>query len=286
MDVTFLESKMFYHPPNSSLQEKTHDEELNWFKDIPDIPLTIEPPMLTTETSNSISETPPHSTIPYDPTSKNILEVSSPLVTKHLTKYGYPLPPRHNRGKPPERYSLDIETHRSKYPIVNYVSTKKLSKLLKSFSNALSTHHIPTSVEETLQDLKWVQVMKEQMEALLKNKTWILVSLPECHKIVGCKWTYGVDYMETFSPVAKLNTVRVLLSLAANLDWPLLQFDVKIPFFHGDLDEEIYMDIPPGYIETSGKMVCKLQCTLYGLKQSPRAWFGHLNLAMRKYGFQ
>ena len=51
--------------------------------------------------------------------------------------------------------------------------------------------------------------------------------------------------METFSPVAKLNTVRVLLSLAANLDWPLLQFDVKIPFFHGDLDEEIYMDIPP-----------------------------------------
>ena len=92
--------------------------------------------------------------------------------------------------------------------------------------------------------------------------------------------------METFSPVAKLNTIRVLLSLAANLDWPLLQFDVKIPFFHGDLDEEIYMDIPPGYIETSGKMVCKLQCTLYGLKQSPRAWFGHLNLAMRKYGFQ
>ena len=194
MDVTFLESKMFYHPPNSSLQEKTHDEELNWFKDIPDIPLTIEPPMLTTETSNSISETPPHSTIPYDPTSKNILEVSSPLVTKHLTKYGYPLPPRHNRGKPPERYSLDIETHRSKYPIVNYVSTKKLSKLLKSFSNALSTHHIPTSVEETLQDLKWVQVMKEQMEALLKNKTWILVSLPECHKIVGCKWVFSIKY--------------------------------------------------------------------------------------------
>ena len=72
--------------------------------------------------------------------------------------------------------------------------------------------------------------------------------------------------MKTFSPIAKLNTIRVLLSLAANLDWLLLQFDVKNVFLHGDLDEEIYMDIPLGYIETSGKMVCKLQCTLYSLK--------------------
>ena len=57
-------------------------------------------------------------------------------------------------------------------------------------------------------------------------------------------------------------------------------------FFHGDLEKEIYMDIPPGYTEMFGKAVCKLQCTLYGLKQSPRAWFGHFSLVMRKYGFQ
>ena len=75
--------------------------------------------------------------------------------------------------------------------------------------------------------------------------------------------------METFSPVAKLNTVRVLLSFAANLDWPLLQFDVKNVFLHGDLEEEIYVDISPRYIETYSKTVCKLQRTLYGLKQSP-----------------
>ena len=131
MDVTFLESEMFYHPSNSSLQGKTHNEELNWFRDIPDIPLTTElpttmgmeqttkPPMSTVETPTPIAETPPHSTIPHDATSENIpkeiLEVSFLLVTKHLTDDCYQLPHRHNRGKPPKHYSLDIETHKSKY---------------------------------------------------------------------------------------------------------------------------------------------------------------------------
>ena len=108
---------------------------------------TTEPPMLTTKTPTPIVETPPHSTVPHDPTFENIPKeipkVSCPLVTKHLTD-SYQLPPRHNHGKPPECYSPDIETHKSKYPIANYVSTKKLSESLKSFSNALLVHHIPT----------------------------------------------------------------------------------------------------------------------------------------------
>ena len=98
---------------------------------------------------------------------------------------------------------------------------------------------------------------------------------------------YGIDYQETFSLVAKLKTIRVLLSLAANLDWPLHQLDVKNAFLHGDLEEEIYMDIPPGYTATSeAKITCRLQRALYGLKQSPQAWFGRLSSEMRKYGFQ
>lgn len=102
----------------------------------------------------------------------------------------------------------------------------------------------------------------------------------------GYTQTYGVDYQETFSPVAKLNTVRVLLYLAANLDWPLYQFDVKNAFLHGDLKEEVYMDIPPAYVVSSkANMVCKPQPALYGLKQSPWAWFGRFSLAMKKYGF-
>lgn len=166
-------------------------------------------------------------------------------------------------------------------------------------------------MQEALNDPKWIQAITEEMKALQKNDTWILVPLPKGKKRVGCRWsikhkadgsierykarlvakgytqTYGIDYQETFSPVAKLNTVRVLLSLAANLDWPLHQFDVKNAFLHGDLEEEVYMDVPPGFTTSSQtEVVCKLQKALYGLKQSPRAWFGRFSLAMRKHGFR
>lgn len=83
----------------------------------------------------------------------------------------------------------------------------------------------------------------------------------------GFTQTYGIDYLETFWPVYKLNTIRFLLSLAANLECPLYQVDVKNAFLHGDLDEEVYMDILPGYtrsVET--KIICKFERALYGLK--------------------
>ncbi|RVX03279.1 Retrovirus-related Pol polyprotein from transposon TNT 1-94 [Vitis vinifera] len=154
---------------------------------------------------------------------------------------------------------------------------------------------------------------KKEIEALLKNNTWTIVPLHEGKKAVRCKWifsikhkadgtverykarlvakgytkTYRVDYQETFSPVARLSTIRVLLSLAANLNWPLHQFDVKNAFLHGDLKEEVYMELPLGYTtSTETKVVYKLQRALYGLKQSPRAWFRRFSLAMRKYGFK
>ncbi|RVW78160.1 Retrovirus-related Pol polyprotein from transposon RE1 [Vitis vinifera] len=132
--------------------------------------------------------------------------------------------------------------------------------------------------------------MNEEMKSLQKNETWELVECPPRKKPIGCRWIYTVKYKadETFAPIAKINTVRVLLSLAANLDWPLQQFDVKNAFLHGELSEEVYMDLPPGCMvsEKQCQKVCKLKKSLYGLKQSPRAWFGRFTKSMRAFGYR
>ena len=151
----------------------------------------------------------------------------------------------------------------------------------------------------------------EEIRALEKNQTWKVVDLPRGKTTVECKWvftikynangfverykarlvakgftqTYGIDYSETFAPVAKLNTIRVLLSLAANLDWPLQQLDVKNAFLNGDLEEEVYMDSPSDFESQFSQKICKLQKSLYGLKQSPRAWFERFAQFIKKLGY-
>jgi Reverse transcriptase (RNA-dependent DNA polymerase) len=137
--------------------------------------------------------------------------------------------------------------------------------------------------------------------------------LPVGKKTVGCKWiftvkqnpnekvkwykarlvtkgfsqTYGIDYDETFVLVAKMSTVRTLISLVANDGWKLHQLDVINAFLHGDLLEEVYMQTPPGFRtnQTDGK-VCRLKKSLYGLKQSPRAWYGRFRRAMLGMRYQ
>lgn len=152
----------------------------------------------------------------------------------------------------------------------------------------------------------------EEIRALEKNGTWSVTTLPPNKRTVGCKWifsvkhkadgsverlkarlvakgytqSHGIDYQETFAPVAKLNTIRVLLSIAVNMDWPLFQLDVKNAFLNGDLKEEVYMDIPPGFEdESTSNKVCKLRKSLYGLKQSPRAWFDRFTNVLKKNGY-
>ena len=151
------------------------------------------------------------------------------------------------------------------------------------------------------------------MQALEKSGTWEVIEKPRDAKPVGCKWdftmkykldgsierykarlvakgftqTYGIDYQETFAPVAKLNMIWVLLSLAANLDWPLHQLDIKNAFLNRDLSEEVYMELSPGF-KSAGQtgQVCKLKKSLYGLKQSPRAWFERFTKAVRQQGYK
>ncbi|KAL0541452.1 hypothetical protein IC582_021497 [Cucumis melo] len=151
----------------------------------------------------------------------------------------------------------------------------------------------------------------EEMRALKKNNTWDLCTLPKRHNTVGCKWifalkykadcildrrkvrlvakgftqTYGIDYSETFSPIAKLNTVRVLLQVVVNKDWPLYQLDVKNVFLKGDLEEEVYMSPPPGFDAQFDILVFQFRKSLYGLKQSPRAWFDKFTTFIKSQGY-
>ena len=159
----------------------------------------------------------------------------------------------------------------------------------------------------------WRSAMIEEMDALNGNGTWNLVHLPTGKKAIGCRWvfavkvnpddsvarlkarlvakgyaqTYGVDYSDTFSPVAKMTYVRFFISLAATHNWDLHQLDIKNVFLHDDLQEEVYMEQPPGFVAQGEiEKVCRLQKSLYGLKQSLHAWFGKFSQAIEKFCWQ
>ena len=173
---------------------------------------------------------------------------------------------------------------------------------------------IPNNVQEALTDPRWKAIMNEEMASLQKNQTWELVDRPSGKKLIECRWiftvkyktdgmiehfkarlvskwytqTYEIDYIETFAPSAKINIVRVLLSLATNFDWPLQQFDVKNAFLPGERSKEVYMDLPPGCMvtERQKQKVWKVKKSLYGLKQSLRAWLGRFTKSMSTFGYK
>ncbi|KAI5327876.1 hypothetical protein L3X38_027272 [Prunus dulcis] len=218
----------------------------------PSIPFIEEPSTSSLSSSEVLPNTSSLSSseVPPNTSSLNMPEVS--IVNDCVTNPSvgtYKLPPRQNRGVPPDRFSPEGKV---KYLIANYVSCNKLAPERQTMVSNMESIHVPTQVEEALKDPKWAKAMDEEMLALQKNTTWEVMKLPIGKKTVGY-------YQETFSPVAKMNTVRVLISLAANMDWPLKQFDVKNAFLHGNLEEEVYMDFPPGYSNGGNTGVCRLR---------------------------
>ena len=150
------------------------------------------------------------------------------------------------------------------------------------------------------------------MNTLRRGDTWEIVDLPKWKRTIGCKWvftikckvdgsterykarlitkgftqTYGIDYQETFALVAKIISICTFLSIDLNYDWPLHQLDVKNVFLNKDLEEKVFMNLPPGFEDRFGpNKVCRLKKSLYGLKQSPRAWFERFGKVVKGCGY-
>jgi len=173
----------------------------------------------------------------------------------------------------------------------------------------------PQNIEEALtceNSKEWECAMQKEYDSLMTNNTWTLVPLPAGRKPVSCKWVlktkqgtngelehykarlvargftqiYGVDYNETFAPVAKFTSIHCILALVVLEDMEIHQMDVKIAFLNGELEEEIYMEQPQGFVHQGGEhLMCKLHKSLYGFKQSPRAWNQKLDAFLKSIEF-
>lgn len=244
------------------------------------------------EENCKLNITPPPSTFPFtiddddvnkDP-SNDVSEnqCTSPSASQSDSHYNFR--PR-NALKPPARYDLNI-------------------------ADILT----PQTYEEAIsspQAENWKEAINDELNSLEKNQTWELVPLPKDSNVIGSKWVFkikhlpngkidrfkarlcakgfaqmeGVDFSETFSPTSRFDTIRVILALAVQRKWKMLQIDVKTAFLYGNIDETIFMQPPPG-LDVTADLVCKLKRSLYGLKQASRCWNKTFSEFLTNYGFK
>jgi hypothetical protein len=171
----------------------------------------------------------------------------------------------------------------------------------------------PRGFAEACEHSHWKKVMDIKYEALEKNRTWHLVPRSNARNVIDSKWVYkvkknadgaldrykarlvvkgfkqryGIDYEDTFSLVVKAATIRIVLSIAVTKGWCLRQLDVQNAFLHQVLEEEVYMNQPPGYEDPKfPNHVCRLDKAIYGLKQAPQAWYSRLSTKLVQLGFE
>jgi transposase InsO family protein len=178
---------------------------------------------------------------------------------------------------------------------------------------ALSSTIEPTCFEEANKDEFWNKAMDEELDQIEKNDTWELVPRPKDKNVIDTKWVYmnklnedgqvtrnkarlvckgyaqveGIDFEETFSPVSRMEAIRLLLAYACSKNIKVYQMDVKSTFLNGELEEEVYIEQPEGFqLSENTDYVCKLKKALYGLKQAPRAWYSRLDKYLQQAGFR
>uniref|UniRef100_A0A803NS67 Reverse transcriptase Ty1/copia-type domain-containing protein n=1 Tax=Cannabis sativa TaxID=3483 RepID=A0A803NS67_CANSA len=206
-------------------------------------------------------------------------------------------------------------TSSTPYPISNFLSYHRLNPSFRNAILAITAIPEPRSYAEAKLHKIWNTTMDNEIDALEQNDTWIVVLLPDGQHTISNKWVYikkynpdgslqrckarlvakgftqqpGIDYFETYAPVAKFNTLKLLLALAAIKNWHLHHMDINNAFLHGDLQEDVYMKLPQGYTPKGvipKNAVCKLKKSLYGLKQASRQWYAKLSTTLLKQGFK
>lgn len=323
LEFAFLPSPTTFSRPSETLSQPRQNELSNAFHETTMLPFTnsstpiqppvsiSQPPVITYHRRNkSIPHTTPNEVVTENRPETTPIEsdpilnaptVHEPAATtvdpppvQPTTKH--PMITRSKDGTLPQHKQTDRTT---KHPVPQ--------ALLSVIENSE-----PTCYTEASKHAVWRNAMTEEINALLKNETWVLVPPSSSHNTVGCKWVFrikrnpdgtierhkarlvakgfhqqqGIDYEETFSPVIKPATIRTVLSLAVSRRWALRQLDVKNAFLHGFLNEDVYMTQPPGFVDPSRPdYVCKLLKAIYGLRQAPRAWFEHMKSFLISAGF-
>jgi hypothetical protein len=192
--------------------------------------------------------------------------------------------------------------------------TAKPARYYEEYANVLDTE--PMTREQALQGQdaeQWEQAMREEYQSLMKNRTWTLTDLPKGRNAIGTKWVFklktdqngnpirhkarlvaqgfrqkpGLDFQDTFAPVMSTVSLRMLLSLAAHEDQEIHQMDVETAYLNGEIEEEIYIKQPSGFVQKGNEhRVCRLQKAIYGLRQSGRSWWVTISRFLKELGFK
>ena len=173
----------------------------------------------------------------------------------------------------------------------------------------------PRTIKEALNSVnkeEWIKAIASELKAMKENNVWDIVGRPSTKKVIGTRWIfkikrnhkneaerfkarlvakgydqqYGIDYFETFSPVVKFQTLRSIFAISANIGLKIHQIDIDTAFLNGNLEEEVYIEAPPGCDICQEDQVCKLKKSLYGLKQASRTWNATLIKFLNEYGLK
>ncbi|KAJ9561577.1 hypothetical protein OSB04_006737 [Centaurea solstitialis] len=302
----------FFQVPEPPIADPSPQDLPDGFEENPIPPSDITTPPLINATPLS-QITPPEPDQPTNSEDFSQTTVSEPTPTNLL-----PDPSTNEASTSGQVYQPPALRWTKDHPIDQVlgnpssgVKTRRQAGNVCLYVNFISENE-PKEIDDALRDPAWVSAMQEELAEFIRNNVWLLVPRPRKRTIIGSKWIFrnkldeigtiirnkarlvaqgyrqeeGIDYDETFAPVARLEAIRLFLAFAAHMNFKVYQMDIKNAFLNGKLNEEVYVAQPPGFVDPKfPDHVYKLNKALYGLKQAPRAWYDTLSTFLLSKGF-